>query len=627
MNCKPLRWLWGLLPLALIGYLVNYSARPMVEADLKSRGEAALKAAGLPWAGLTFEGRDGVLSGLAYDEGARGRAMDIIHSTWGVRVVDDRASLVELTDNFFWLATRESGRIRIKGFVPNDELRKTIIGMASASFPGHEIDDRMKLARGGPPDDVWLGGVNFGFRQLGQLKSGRARLDAADFTIVGEAADIESYNKIDMALNERIPKGIKLRSRNILAPKVSPFTWSADIHGSQLVMRGYVPSSGMRAQLLKDARKKFPKLTVVDNLTIAGGAPKGWLTGTGIALAALNRLGNGRASMTDTNVSLMGSTKNAVLSGSIDEMLSSGLPEGYGRKIDIAYLKPKPLKLDWRAVMQNGSIILEGEVPDRATQKLFVDKARTAFPGRRVVNRMNVKSGVAPDGWTDTAGRALELMTRLAEGEVTLNDKTLRVSGVARDANSVETIRETVTSYLPDGYSGHEFVKPPVQEFNSYDFTETEEEGDSYWRKQVAALKKKEEIAKKPVTANVCEKMLNEVAKTGIVRFETNSADIKPVSFPTLNKLAEVANSCPDAKVEISGHTDSDGSAKYNQKLSLMRARSITTYLVKQGVGASRLTSAGYGETRPIAPNNTDENKARNRRIEFKITANNAKTE
>ena len=186
MSCRPLRWLWGLIPLVLIGLMVNYFARPSIEADLKQRGELALKEAGLPWAGIKFDGRDGVLSGIAFDDGARAKAMAIVAARNGVRIVDDRASLVDKVDDFYWMATRESGRIRIKGFVPNNDTRKTIIGMASASFPGLEIDDRMKTARGAPPEDTWLSGVNFAFKQLGHLENGRTRLDITDFTIAGE---------------------------------------------------------------------------------------------------------------------------------------------------------------------------------------------------------------------------------------------------------------------------------------------------------------------------------------------------------------------------------------------------------------------------------------------------------
>lgn len=640
MSCRPLRWLWGLIPLALLAAMVNYFARPVVEADLKARGELALKEAGLPWAGMSFEGRDGILSGMAFDEGAREKAIEVVGNTYGVRIVDDRASLVDRVDNFFWLATREEGRIRMKGFVPTEELRKTVIGMASASFPSFEIDDRMKVARGGPSSDAWLSGVNFAFKQLGDMKSGRARLDATKFTIVGEAINVESYSRIDDALNNRLPRGLELASRRITAPKVSPFTWSAVIRGKQLLMRGYVPDADARTKLVSEARSKFPGWQVVDQLTIAGGAPKDWLKSSAVALAALSRMGNGSASMTDANLSISGSTGENTLLGGVQDLLNSELPSSFKRTVDITLVKNanKVTALNWRALLQKSTVILEGDVPDRTMQQRLIAQARQNFPGRRVVNRMNVKSGTPPVGWGIAASRALGIMTRLSEGEATVNGSTVRLSGTARDVSALETIRETVTSYMPAGYEGYEFVKPPAPTYNSYDYNEIEEENNAWWRNYLAGLarkkaeqqveeKKKVDVkkilaSKKPVAANVCASALNEVARTGIVQFETNSARINKASYPTLDRIVSVAGKCPDAAFEISGHTDSDGSAAYNQKLSLRRAQSITAYLSGKGVTGTRMTSAGYGESKPVAPNDTEANKARNRRIEFKILSN-----
>lgn len=90
-------------------------------------------------------------------------------------------------------------------------------------------------------------------------------------------------------------------------------------------------------------------------------------------------------------------------------------------------------------------------------------------------------------------------------------------------------------------------------------------------------------------------------------------------SFGVLDGVAEVALNCPDAKFEISGHTDSDGSKAFNQRLSLARAGSVSDYLQRAGVSADRLQAVGFGEEQPIAANNTPENKALNRRIEFKL--------
>ncbi len=99
--------------------------------------------------------------------------------------------------------------------------------------------------------------------------------------------------------------------------------------------------------------------------------------------------------------------------------------------------------------------------------------------------------------------------------------------------------------------------------------------------------------------------------------FVTASSKIKEISYPTLDKLAAEINSDSSSKVSIHGHTDSDGSDQYNEKLSASRAQSVLDYLVAKGVVKNRLDSKGFGESKPIASNDTDEGKAKNRRVEF----------
>lgn len=103
------------------------------------------------------------------------------------------------------------------------------------------------------------------------------------------------------------------------------------------------------------------------------------------------------------------------------------------------------------------------------------------------------------------------------------------------------------------------------------------------------------------------------------VFFETGKWDLKPESKIELNRLADLLKANPDKKIEIGGHTDNVGSDESNLTLSNNRAASVVTYLVTQGIDAARLTSKGYGETVPLATNDTDEGRAKNRRTEFKI--------
>lgn len=101
--------------------------------------------------------------------------------------------------------------------------------------------------------------------------------------------------------------------------------------------------------------------------------------------------------------------------------------------------------------------------------------------------------------------------------------------------------------------------------------------------------------------------------------FETNKATLKPESYTQLEQVLKFMNSNPSVRMEISGHTDNTGSLKYNTKLSQSRAEAVVQYMVERGIEASRFDAKGYAFTQPIAPNDTEEGRARNRRVEFKI--------
>ena len=101
--------------------------------------------------------------------------------------------------------------------------------------------------------------------------------------------------------------------------------------------------------------------------------------------------------------------------------------------------------------------------------------------------------------------------------------------------------------------------------------------------------------------------------------FETNSFELKKESTVELDKLSQLLKDNPAMKIEIGGHTDNIGSDESNQKLSENRAKSVYDYLVTSGIVAARLTFKGYGKSKPIASNETEEGRAQNRRTEFTV--------
>ncbi|HWQ69942.1 MAG TPA: OmpA family protein, partial [Patescibacteria group bacterium] len=101
------------------------------------------------------------------------------------------------------------------------------------------------------------------------------------------------------------------------------------------------------------------------------------------------------------------------------------------------------------------------------------------------------------------------------------------------------------------------------------------------------------------------------------VNFEFDSAELTQPSHAILDDVAKILAKHSDLKVRIAGHTDSKGTAAYNKKLSQRRAESVMNYMVSRGVNRANLTAVGFGEEQPIASNDNDEGRAKNRRVEL----------
>ena len=104
------------------------------------------------------------------------------------------------------------------------------------------------------------------------------------------------------------------------------------------------------------------------------------------------------------------------------------------------------------------------------------------------------------------------------------------------------------------------------------------------------------------------------------INFETGKAVITASSFKSLDDLVTLLNTYPGASVEIQGHTDNNGTPESNKTLSQDRANAVKRYLAAGGVSEVRMTATGYGQEMPLADNKTEAGKAKNRRVDFKLS-------
>jgi len=109
------------------------------------------------------------------------------------------------------------------------------------------------------------------------------------------------------------------------------------------------------------------------------------------------------------------------------------------------------------------------------------------------------------------------------------------------------------------------------------------------------------------------------ISRTGAIYFKSGSAELDADSRPLLTSIVDIARRCPKLRIQVSGHTDSSGDPAANRVLSEQRAQAVVRFLTSAGLPAARLEAVGFGDTKPVAPNDTAWNRSRNRRIAFSV--------
>jgi OmpA-OmpF porin, OOP family len=623
MKCNPIRWLWGLFPLAALAGMMFLGGVPeKIQTDLKVKAEGALASGGFGWARTVFSGRDAVIQGDAADDSDQKRVAGVVRSAWGVRVVDDQTKLLEEEKNYLWSGVLRGNKLQLSGFAPTDNARSQILSVAKATFPGRDIVDGMRLARGVPAkEDAWLGWVAYGMKQLAGLKSGQVGLENANLSVEGEANDGSAYKGIRNALANQLPPGVKLKNEKVTAPAAKPYTWAAKYAASQLQLTGHVPSERARDEVFAAAKKAFPKAAIVDKMETASGEPKDWTQAAIGSLAQLATFDDGSADIRDNQLTLVGLAKDQATADDARRSLKSLASFKTIDQIKIREpLAPVANPYLTGVAAANGAVTLTGYVPSEQARLALIESVKARLPGQKIEDRLQIASG-APEGWLGCIQGGLLGLGRLGAGRAELNGNAMDLVGSADDAKLPEAVTRDVKAAVGAQCNARINIGMSARaEASAAEARRNAEQSaaNAAEAARQAAAKADVDGARKG-KASECQAQLASIAKAGKIQFRRANAELEPSSFSTLTQLANVTNSCPGMLVEIEGHTDSEGLTERNQLLSERRAQSVRSYLISAGVPENRLQAIGYGELRPIAPNDTAESRAINRRIEFTV--------
>lgn len=253
----------------------------------------------------------------------------------------------------------------------------------------------------------------------------------------------------------------------------------------------------------------------------------------------------------------------------------------------------------WSAEKTAAGVTLSGHVPSERSRNRLLEAARAPFSGLTVTDRMTVALGAPSPVWDDIALDALRQLGKLKRGKARLVDNRLAIIGEGEQASVADV----------GAYYDKPLAAPYVLAVK--DLTV---EGQSLGIREIEGLNLSE------ASAETCQNAFRLLMRSNVIEFETGSATIDPSSRQLLDNLATVARRCDSYSIAIAGHTDNVGDPALNMSLSQTRAQSVRDYLVERGVAVERLSAKGFGQTAPKAPNNTAENRARNRRIEFTVT-------
>ena len=583
---------------ALLSLIAARFAVTLVEETSEYSVRQSLDTKSLTWAEVYADGLQVVLTGTAPSEASRFLAISTAGTVVdAARVIDDmdvEALAALAAPRFSIEILRNEDEVSLIGLIPTGADRADLLQRLSRISNDDEIADLLESADYDIPDG-WDNAVDFGLEALEALPRSKISIDALRVTITAMAESEERKLKVEARLKREVPSGLRV-SFDISSPRpvITPFTlrFLQDEAGPRFDTCSAHTEEG-RSKIVGAARKAGIEGDLDCRIGLGVPSPN-WADAAAMSIAAIAELKGGSVTFSDADVTLIsppGTDQREF--DRIVGALENSLPDVFALH---AVLTPDPSDpsqgpAEFVATLSpEGLVQLNGRLNDEIVAQTAESFAIARFGSATVSNRARTDEAL-PGDWPLRVLSGLEALSLLSNGSARVTAEDITVTGNTGSKSARSDISKLLSDKLGEG---------------------------SRFSVEVTYLEKLDPVASM-LTPDECEAKIAEILKVRKITFEPGSDTVDATSLGTLDEISEVLGNCTELRMEIAGHTDSQGRETMNEALSKSRALAVLNALRDRRVATSSFTAEGYGETKPIASNDTEEGREANRRIEITL--------
>ncbi|MEP5727824.1 MAG: OmpA family protein [Sulfitobacter sp.] len=574
----------------------NFSVK-LIEETSEIGVRDALDDEGMTWAEVQADGLQVTLAGIAPTEAVRFKALSTAGSIVdAARVIDEmdvQAQAALAPPRFSAEILRNDSGISIIGLIPTSTDKQATIARFGSLAGEENVADLLEQANYAAPEG-WTDALSFAITAMAQLPRAKASVEAGRVTITAIADSAQAKSEMETKLRRAAPPSVELQLE-IAAPRpvITPFTlrFETDADGARFDACS-ADTNAARDRILAAATEAGAN----DNLrcTVGLGVPSPtWSTAVEQAIQAVTRLGGGAVTFADADITLtaLPGSDQSTFDRVVGE-LETSLPDVFALRAKLPKeVDPNEGPPEFTATLSpEGQVQLRGRVSDEALRNLADSYAKARFGSTNVYTAARIDEDL-PANWAPRVLTGLEALAVLSNGNLLVTPDTLAVRGNTGNPDASNEIAALIAGKLGDGID--------------YDIDVVYEE-------------KLDPVLGLP-TPDECEAQIGTILTNGKINFEPGSATIDASALSVMDEIAQVLQKCGDLKLEIQGHTDSQGRESMNLALSQSRAESVLNELRARRVLTGSFTAQGYGEAIPISDNDTEAGREANRRIEFRL--------